>query len=63
MSREKSKIVGVLVPGEVLDEKHWIDEIKKKYEAPDEYGKSKIVEFETIDNKELGTHYVNYWVY
>ena len=65
MDREKTNIKGVLVLGEGLNPDSWMERIREEYCRPDNYGKSKAVEFEDgySDEKDPSrrTH-INFWV-
>ena len=44
-----SGVTGVLVLGEGVNAENWMKGIKEEYESPDQYGKSKTVEFDITD--------------
>ena len=63
MSRDNAKIKGVLVPYKNMTDDHiqnWKDSTIKEYAAPDQYGKSKTVEFEEVVEED-GSHYISFW--
>mgnify|MGYP006098657949 CR=1 FL=1 len=63
-NKRKSTINGVIVlPNDEkgMNIEHWIEKTRNEYEAPDQHGKTKTVEFATT--KTDTEHYVNYWVY
>jgi len=62
MGREKATINGVIVSGESLNLEHWKEKIKTEHESPDQFGKSKTVEFEDVIEED-GSSYTNYWVF
>ena len=61
MSRDKAIVKGVIVPGPSLNIEAWKENLRQEHEAPDQYGKSKMVEFEDVTEDD-GSFYVNYWV-
>jgi len=54
--RNKAVVVGTIVPGANMNIKHWMDCIRKTYEAPDQYGKKKSVEFDVHET------FIDFWV-
>ena len=63
MSRDNAKIKGVFVPYKDMTDdhiQHWKDSTTKEYGAPDQYGKSKTVEFEEVV-EEHGSRYISFW--
>ncbi len=54
--RNKAVIVGTIVPNENINLENWMADIKERYEAPDQFGKRKSVEFDVQDN------FVDFWV-
>ena len=61
MSRDKAIVKGAIVPGSSLNVEVWKENLRQEHEAPDQYGKSKTVEFEEVTEAD-GSFYVNYWV-
>ena len=62
MGREQATINGVINIGNSgMKVQAYKDAIIKEYETPDQYGKTKTVEFE--ETKTDTEHYVNYWVF
>ncbi len=49
-TNKDSGITGVLVLGGGINAENWMKDIKVKYESPDQFGKSKTVEFEIADD-------------
>ena len=47
--KKKSEITGGLVLGGGINADNWMKEVKDKHEAPNQYGKSKTVEFDITD--------------
>ena len=61
--RREAKITGVINIGNSgINVEAYKADIIKEHEFPDEYGKSKRVDFEETKTDD-GEHYVNYWVY
>ena len=60
-NRRDATIKGVIVPCNGMNVQAYKDDIIKEYETPDQYGKTKTVEFE--ETKTDTEHYVNYWVF
>ncbi len=63
MSRDNAKIKGVFVPYKDMTDdhiQHWKDSTTKEYGAPDQYGKSKTVEFEEVVEED-GSRYISFW--
>ena len=62
MGREQATINGVINIGNSgIKVQAYKDDLIKEYGTPDQYGKSKTVEFE--ETKTDTEHYVNYWVF
>ena len=49
IKKKDSGINGVLVLGEGINAENWMKRIKDEYESPDQYGKTKTVEFDITD--------------
>ena len=49
IKKKDSGINGVLVLGEGVNAENWMKRIKEEHEAPDQYGKTKTVEFDITD--------------
>ena len=63
MERENAKIKGIINVGNSgINVQAYKDDIIKEYEIPDQYGKTKTVEFEDIEEED-GSRYTNYWVF
>jgi hypothetical protein len=62
-NRRDATIKGVIVPSRGMNVQAHKDDIIKEYQTPDQYGKSKTVDFQETRNTDTGEHYVNYWVY
>ena len=49
IKKKDSGINGVLVLGEGINVENWMKRSKDEYESPDQYGKTKTVEFDITD--------------
>lgn len=65
MARDtKTGVSGVYVLAENTTKaniEHWKTEMKTRYEAPDQYGNSKTIEYEESTDED-GSRYINFWV-
>jgi len=64
MTRDTKGTHGVYVLADNTTEAnigYWKNEMKNRYETPDQYGKSMTIEYEET-TKETGNRYINFWV-
>jgi len=54
--RNKAVVVGTIVPNANMNIDAWIEHTKQQYEAPDQFGKSKSVEFDVQET------FIDFWV-
>ena len=62
--RRSATITGVIVPDSGMNVQARKDDLIELHErTPDQFGKTKTVDFQETRNTDTDEHYVNYWVY